>query len=220
MSYSNDDCWYKEVCTVECSVHCPRYLEMSSLMQNSNIPKARQIPSKLQPYQQDTSAFMRLAEIKSSIVDFVDHGENLYIMGRNTGNGKTSWAIKLMLKFFDEVWAGNGFRPRGLFIHVPTFLLKCKDFNNRDKEFEELKKLIPVVDLVIWDDIASTDVSSYDYSQLLMNIDARCLNMKANIYTGNIVSRDELNRSLGSKLTSRIWGDSTEVIEIKGGDRR
>ena len=72
----------------------------------------------------------------------------------------------------------------------------------------------------MWDDIASTDVSSYDYSQLLMYIDNRLLNSLSNIFTGNYENKDRLEKRLGMKLASRIWSDTTEVIIFKGGDMR
>ena len=215
-----DDCWYKSVCQKECSNACIRYLEMKHLMENSNIPKAKQIPQTLTAPTCDLEAFKRLAEIKNHIVDFVDCGCNFYIASTITGNGKTSWAIKLMLKYFDSIWAGNGFRTRAIFIHVPSFLLKCKDFSKKDVAFEEMKSLLTSVDLVVWDDIASTDVSAYDYSQLLMYIDSRLLDERSNIFTGNYDDRTALEKRLGMKLASRIWSDTTEVIVFKGGDMR
>ena len=214
------DCWYKNTCTTECSNSCIRYLEMKYLMDNSNIPKVKQMPQSLTAPKCDIEAYRTLAEIKSDIVDFVECGSNLYIASDRTGNGKTSWAIKIMLKYFDSIWAGNGFRPRALFIHVPTFLLKCKDFNNKDEKFEEMKNLLPDIDLVVWDDIASTDVSAYDYSQLLMYIDNRLLNGLSNIFTGNYADRVRLEKRVGMKLASRIWSDTTEVIIFEGGDMR
>lgn len=217
---SKRDCWYKNVCQEPCTNSCVRYLEMKELMDTSNIPKTKQMPQSLTAPKCDKEAFMRLAEIKSDIVEFVECGENLYIASDVTGNGKTSWAIKLMLKYFDSIWAGNGFRPRALFIHVPTFLLKCKDFSNKDDAFDEMRNLLPTIDLVVWDDIASTDVSAYDYSQLLMYIDNRLLNGLSNIFTGNYASRVALEKRVGMKLTSRIWSDTTEVIIFKGGDMR
>ena len=218
-----DLCWYEEVCGVrtdECHKTCARYHEMKYMMDTSGIPKNRQMPARLEPEDCDFDAFTRLAEIKDSIVDFVDSGNNLYITSSIVGNGKSSWSLKLMLKYFDSMWDGNGFVPRGVFVHVPTFLLKCKDFKNDDQEFEEMKKRLLDVDLVIWDDIASTAVTGYDISQMLMYIDARVFSGKSNIYTGNIVNRDTMEKALGTKLVSRIWGSNTEVIEFKGGDRR
>ena len=215
------DCWYHEVCQadVRCNA-CARFEEMSYLMENSNLPKSKQKPIALDAPQCDVTAYKRLNDIKSNIVDFVQSGSNLYITSHNTGNGKTSWAIKLMLKYFDEVWAGNGFNVRAIFIHVPAFLMKCKDFKTVDSDFEKLRKQLFDVDLVVWDDIASTNLSGYDYSQLLIYIDNRLLSDKANIYTGNCDSREMLDERLGNKLSSRIWSSQTEIITFKGGDQR
>lgn len=219
----SSDCWYSEVCSQfkeDCQKGCVRYLEMKYMMDNSNIPKNRQIPSVLTPEACDLNAFYRLADIKDNIVDFVADGKSLYITSSTTGNGKSSWSLKLMLKYFDEMWDGNGFVPRGVFIHVPTFLIKSKDFKTEDYEFERIRKLLLDVDLVIWDDIASTNVSSYDITQLLMYIDARTFSGRSNIFTGNIVDRDTMIDILGNKLVSRIWNTNTEIIEFKGGERR
>lgn len=216
----NSDCWYSSVCTYDKCDACIRFLEMSYLMDNSNIPKNKQMPVRLTPSEVDWDAFCRLADIKDDIVNFVKSGSSIYITSAFTGNGKTTWATKLMLKYFDSVWPGNGLKTRGIFIHVPTFLLQLKNFNTKDEKFEKLKEELSNVDLVIWDDIASTSISAYDFSQLLMYIDTRSLNGLSNIYTGNITDRASLQKALGIKLTSRIMSSATEVIEFKGGDRR
>ena len=216
------ECWYKDVCLAdpsECEL-CIKYLEMAYLMDESNLPKARQKPQPLTAPDCDVEAYRRLGEIKSNILDFVQNGKNLYIASGMSGNGKTSWAVKLMLKYFDEIWAGNGFNVRGVFVSVPTFLLKCKDFKTEDPSFNLLKKRLLSADLVIWDDIASTNMSAYDYSQLLMYVDARTFNCQSNIYTGNFPTLESLSDRVGSKVASRIFGANTEIITFKGGDMR
>ena len=217
------ECWYSEVCSdykEDCQKLCVRFHEMKFLMDNSNIPKNKQKPITLYPSECDYDAFKRLADIKDNIVDFVEDGRNLYICSGVNGNGKTSWALKILMKYFDQVWDGNGFVPRGIIIHVPTFLVKCKDFKEVDSEFEALKKLLLTVDLVVWDDMAGVTLSNYDYSQLLVFLDAREFSGLANIYTSNIVNRTALENAVGAKLVSRIWGSKTEIIEFRGGDRR
>lgn len=189
---------------------------MKYLLDNSGIPKSKQYPQELIA-DVDLNAYRKLADIKSDIVDFVDSGSNLFICSQNTGNGKTSWAIKLMLRYFNEIWAGNGFKVRGLFVNVPTLLLQLKNFDNPLPE--EFKQHLMDVDLVIWDEIASTSISNYDYSNLLMFLDYRILNDKSNIFTSNAVTKDELEKNVGAKLSSRIWNTS-EVIEFRGKDRR
>ena len=220
---NSNECWYREVCSgygEDCQRSCVRYHEMKFLMDNSNIPQTKRKPIALYPSECDLHAFKRLAEIKGNIVDFVEEGRNLYICSNINGNGKSSWALKILMKYFDRVWDGNGFIPRGIIIHVPTFLIKCKDFKNTDAEFEELKRRLLEVDLVVWDDIAGVALSSYDYSQLLVSLDAREFSGLSNIYTSNITSREALESAVGAKLVSRIWGSKTEIIEFKGGDRR
>ena len=213
-----EDCIYKSVCTTECKGVCIRYSEMKYLLDASGIPKNKQQVMQLFPEDCDYDAFCLLNDFKNSIVDNVASGTNLYLVSTHTGNGKTTWAIKILLKYFDEIWAGNGFRTRGLFIHTPAFLLKCKDFDNHGEDFEELKRNILEADLVIWDDIASTGMSQYDLSQLLMYIDSRVISAKSNIYTGNLLFND-LEKTLGSRLASRVWNASM-IVEFKGKDRR
>lgn len=213
----NSKCWYNRVCQRDSCEGCIRFIEMSNLMENSDIPKSKQFPTELIPASVDYDSFCDLADIKDNIVSFVNSGSNLYICSKNVGNGKTSWAIKLMLKYFDNIWAGNGLRTRGLFVHVPTLLLQLKNFESPLSN--EYKQNLLNADLVIWDDIAQTEVSKYDYNNLLMFIDNRLLNDKSNIYTSNIVNRQELEKCLGVKLTSRIW-DVSELVEFTGSGRR
>lgn len=191
---------------------------MSYLLEHSNIPEKRQRPVSLTPDECDYDAFCELADVKSNIKQFVDDGSNLYIYSKVTGNGKTSWAIKLLLKYFDVIWPGSEFRPRGLFVNVPTFLAQLKDFNTVDSKFEELKHNLVSADLVVWDDIASTNMSSYDHAQLLNFIDQRCLGSKSNIFTGNL-NAQELDKLLGVRLRSRVWNTS-KTIQLFGGDKR
>jgi len=211
------DCWYKDVCNKESCDGCIRFLEMSYLMEASDIPITKQVPISLKPDDIDYERFVRLSEIKNDIVNFVTEGENLYLSSQHTGNGKTSWAIKLMLKYFDSIWAGNGLRARGMFVHVPTLIMRLKNFESPVPE--EYKNYLLNLDLIIWDDIGHSEISKYDYSNLLMLIDNRLLSEKSNIFTSNLTRKSELDKLLGVKISSRIWNTSTR-IELEGEDKR
>lgn len=221
--FDKENCWYKEVCNSflshDCNAGCIRYMEIDYLMKHSGIPKNKQIPDLLTPDKVDIDAFILLREIKDDILNFVTSGENLYIYSTNFGNGKTSWAIKLLEKYFDEIWAGNGFKCRGVFINVPTFLTKIKEgIGRRDEEFEILKGNLIDADIVVWDDIAATKLSDYDHTNLLTYIDQRVLNGKSNIFTGNIIP-SSLPDFVGNRLASRIWEKGTSV-QFLGIDKR
>lgn len=185
-------------------------------MDNSGIPKSRQYPHELVA-DVDLEPYCALADIKDNITEFVRDGQGLFICSRNTGNGKTSWAIKLLLRYFNDIWAGNGFRVRGMFVNVPTLLLQLKNFENPLRE--EYKHHLMECDLVVWDEIASSSISNYDYGNLLMYLDYRISAEKANIFTSNAVSSAELEKNVGNKLASRIWNTSI-IVEFKGKDRR
>lgn len=223
MSFNKDKCPYYGVCSLsdseECNGGCIRYLEMDYLLQVSGIPESKRRPIVLVPEPIDLDSFRRLKNIKDDIINFVDNGCNLYLYSLTPGNGKTSWALKLLLKYFDSIWAGNGFTPRGIFINVPSFLrLVTESVQNPTNEFRELKRLISEVDLVVWDDIGASKLSDYDHKNLLSFIDQRLLAEKANIYTGNL-PYDSLVTALGQRLASRVYNDSS-VVELLGQDRR
>lgn len=202
----------------ECSNSCLRFLEMVNLVEMSNLPEDKWFPSSLVPGI-DRSQFVELKNIKEDIGEWVKQGNSLYIHSSNFGNGKTSWAIKLLLAHFNDIWPGNGFRCRGVFVSVPAFILKNKEvISDRDSSFTELKHKILSADLVVWDDIASTKLSDYDHQLLLTYINERVLGRKSNIFTGN-ADKNQIVTFLGGRLASRVWNGST-IIQFKDVDKR
>lgn len=221
--FNKDNCIYKTVCssfnTPKCNKQCLRYMEMDYLFYTSGLPKSKRRPIALRPEVVDEQAYDKLLDIKTNIKEFVENGKSLYIYSNNTGNGKTSWAIKMLNKYFNDICIGNCFRPRGLFISVPNFLRQVtENVQNPTEDFIELKQLIKKVDLVIWDDIGANKLSEYDHKNLLSFIDQRILEEKANIYTGNL-SGKQLVQAVGNRLASRIYNNS-QVVELVGSDRR
>lgn len=221
--FCRDKCWYKNACSMynkePCRMNCPRYLQMYYLFNQAGIPEVMQYPSPLYPDKQDYEQFVRLSEIKNDIVNWVNSGNNLYIFSSTCGNGKTSWAIKLMSKYFDCVWPGNGYECRGLFIRCGQLFNRAKrNISSKDSKWEEYLQAIRECDLVIWDDIGEYQLSLYDQQLLIELIDDRIYSGKANIYTSNVID-EVLECNIGKRLTSRVLNNS-EVIEFIGGDRR
>lgn len=212
----NTDCWYYQSCEDDCT-KCVIYPQMKWQFDNSGLPKSKYTPIKLVPQPCDRRAFDKLASIREDIDLFVEQGRNLYICGATPGNGKTSWAIKMLQTYFQWVAEGNLFTVKGMFVSVPDLLLKMKDFDNPLSN--EYKNNLRKTDLLVLDDIAVTGLSQYDYLQLFALIDNRMLSGKSTIFTSNNVALKDLEQSVGERLASRIWNNST-VIEIRGGDRR
>lgn len=215
------DCWYQQGCnlfTEGCQKTCHRYLQMSYLIENCGMPDANKYIKPLVPEKQDVPAFMRLKQIKDNIVDFVEQGCNIYITSKKLGNGKTTWSLKLLYKYFDEVWCGNGFVPRGYFVYVPEFLNRYSYNYKSSDEFKDLAKLLKSVDLVVWDDIAYSKLTQTECTVLNTFVDYRLMKGKSNIFTGCLLGR-EIATNLDERLYTRLWED-IEVVEFIGKGNR
>lgn len=212
-------CWYKAGCNMaadKCEKTCHRYLEMNFLINNCGMKNAERFLKPLQPDTRDIPSFLRLQQIKDNIVEYVQNGNNLYVNSECLQTGKTTWALKILYKFFDDVWAGNGFRVRGYFIYVPEFLEKIKSFEYKQSpEFKELDRILKTADLVVWDDISSCTLSPAEQTMLNIYIDKRIIDGKANIYTGLWQTQDNLKTALGPKLHARL--NSCEQITFQDG---
>lgn len=217
-------CWYKNVCTNKCTESCIRYNVMCSLMSHSNLPeylweyKPLSCKNSL-GNDSDALAFQKLKEIELNVDEFVDNGKNLYIYSKYCGNGKTSWAVRLMTKYFDKIWNFAGFTCHGLFVNVPKFLYNCKQSISKDVDgFEELCQNIENCEIVIWDDLPCAEFTSYEHQIILQYIDNRINSGKANIFTGNC-NKEKCYEVLGDRLASRIFGCS-QTIEFVETDKR
>lgn len=215
-------CWYRDVCNnynndAECNACCIRYMEMWHLINYSGLPKKLQRPAKLYPDKVDLDSFRYLNSFKEEITEFVEAGVNLFLCSSSCGNGKTTWAAKFLLSYFDNVWNGNGFLPRGKFVYVPDFLNEVKQNLQNSEILESTANLLKNLDLVIWDDIAIRRLTSFEQSYLTAIIDYRQNEVKSNIFTSNVLPKD-LEANVGSRLASRLCCD--EIVVLKGQDMR
>lgn len=211
----NKDCIYHKVCKLKCASDCVRYLQMKRLLELSNIPSQKQFIS-LIPVEVDKEAFNKLNTFSKNIKQFVEDGNNLYLCSEQCGNGKSSWAVRLMMSYFDKVWHNSYDVTRGMYVHVPTFLIDLKRF----KELPEYIDRILEADLVIWDDIGfSSSLTQFEHEQLIHFIDYRMSQRKSNIYTSNIVDENTLSSVVGQRLSSRVFNESI-VLEFKAKDFR
>ena len=204
----NEKCLYKDVCQNECQQACIRYIQMNRLLELSNLPQCFQKPITIYSTDNDRDEYIKLSKIKSNIEEFVKSGKNLYICSTTCGNAKTTWATKLMLKYFDCTWPNSYDMTRGLFVHVPSLLLDLKKFGNIPEYISRIKD----ADLVIWDDLAFNKLTEYEHEQLLQYIDYRLCSNKSNIYTSNLITLEDLKKHVGGRLASRVYNGSTQII--------
>ena len=167
----------------------------------------------------DIEEFKKLAEIETNIEAFISAGKNLYLHSTTSGNGKTSWSIRMIEAYFNKIWPKTAMSCRALFISVPRFLLALKDnISNKNDYVEYIKANIMSADLVVWDDIAAKIGSEFELNHLLSLIDGRITLGKSNIFTSNLGEKEMYN-ALGSRLTRRICHMSID-IQLHGADKR
>lgn len=215
-------CFYETRCNgkskLNCTSGCVKRGILTNLLTLSNLPKHLWEDKPL-VCGCDKDEYMRLQYIEDNVYDFVKNGKNIFIYSDHCGNGKTSWAVRLLLAYLDSIWHISGFKRKSLFISVPKFLYDCKrNISHPIDGFQEICDDLEDVDLVIWDDICAGNLTSYEHQILMQSIDTRMNSGLANIFTANTNSQD-VTKELGERLSSRVWGCSY-TIQFNDEDKR
>lgn len=218
----NKDCWLKDECNQkDCGSFCMRLFKLDYLYKEALIsPSQRKhVPLRIDADGTDEDAFSRLKNIENNIETFVADGNNLYIHSVICGNGKSSWALRMVQTYFNKIWLKTSLRCRALFINVPRLLLALKDNISEKSDYvQHIKENILTCDIVIWDDIATKQTTTFESEHLFSMIEARIAEGKSNIFTSNL-TENELHKALGDRLYSRIVNLSVN-IELNGADKR
>lgn len=216
-------CYASDYCQKDkssCSDVCGGHRVLRALYNLSRIPERYRYTIALKPENgEDLEAFTVLDNYKNDVLNMVNEGRGLYIWGKSTGNGKTSWACKIMSYFFRKIAFNTGLENEGLYIFLPTFLEDLRDnYDNKDPEFDEILRMIKTCRLLIIDDIGAERVTDWVRERMVSIINTRVSNNLTTIYTSNL-SPEELRSELGDRIASRVLG-SSQVVEITSGDRR
>lgn len=191
-------------------------------IQNSLIPKRYLQDIKLVPAKIDEQTFIYLNNYKNSISDHVMNGDNLLIYSSKVGNGKTTWATKILREYIEykSPYSVINNCP-GIYINVNNFLSEKKRSiteKSLSNYIIDIEKKLLSSHLVVFDDIGVKNQSDFDLGALYYWIDYRTSNMKSCIFTSN-VTPEQLKNVLDERLYSRIVKYSI-VKEIKDGDNR
>lgn len=223
------DCFVQNQCKKFCSGKCDPntnyfciklfkldYLYEQSLL--SNLQR-KHVPLRPDEDGTDRDVFEYLSLVQKNIESFVSEGKSLYLFSQYCGNGKTAWAIRLMQSYFNSIWYKCDTECKGLFINTPKFFLALKDnISNHNKYIEHIQANIEKADLVIWDEIGTKAVTSFEHEHLLSLINNRIDNQKAQIFTSNLLQEDLL-QCVGERLFSRVITKST-CLQFNGKDKR
>ena len=218
------NCPYKSKCNgIDCDKDfCMKKYRLDTLYNNSLIPDSEREIKKLYTDADgtDLAQFQQLAQLETTIVDFVNAGGNLYLHSYFCGNGKTSWALRLANSYIRKIWPKSNLECQVLYVKVTEYLqgLKNKISGIYNPEVDFITQNLLKADLVVWDDIATKGGTEFELTHLLNAINARMIEKKSNIFTSNLGKR-ELANALGERLASRICNTSID-IELNGADKR
>lgn len=214
------ECVFNKTCssatTDICTSSCIRYIQFNRLLELSNLPESYYKPIKLNDTyitDNDKEMFDKLNSI--DMLEFVKEGKNLFICSNGCGNGKTTWAIKLMQRYFYKSWQNSYDITRGIFVKVTKLLNDMRNF----EDIPEYTTRVKDADLVIFDDLGSDRLTDFGHEQLIQIIDYRLDHNLSNIYTSNITKSEDLITKIGARLTSRTF-NSSKVITFDSRDYR
>ena len=217
-----EKCPFYDSCNhIDCDTFCLKKYKCDYYFKLGLIPenKRYKLPLRVDADGRDVEAFSSLSQIERNIDEFVNKGDNLYIYSSIAGNGKTSWAFRLLRSYIDKAWYKEDIRPIVMFISVPRFLLELKaNISQKSQYIEDIESSVLNANLVVWDDIGNKSGTEFEVSHLLSIIDTRINSGKSNIYTSNL-NQEDLHSFLGDRLYSRIYNYS-KCIEFVGKDKR
>lgn len=217
-------CPLAEMCAhangIQCEYTCYYYHSAHSLIQQARIPSKYQGELKLKTTKEDLETYKTLNEFKNEVHSHVKQGHGLYLYSPTKGNGKTSWAIKILREYLKKVSPeADILECRGLYVNVPHYMKKLKDsIDDYDKDLQIFRGHIEKAEVVVWDDIGREKPSDYSKEILYSGINYRYENDKSQIFTSN-KSLDELTSQLGSESVDRILGQCMP-LEFMGRGRR
>lgn len=203
-------------------IFCIKLFKLQQLYDLSLLTEKQRIriPLRIDADGTDQSAFERLSVIESDVVRYFDEsGNSLYIYSSNVGNGKTTWAIRLIQSYLTSVWYKCDIDCKALFVSVPKYLIAIKDNISEVNEYaQHVKKYVYSADIVVFDDIATKSATQFEHEILFNMIDARVNLGKSNIFTSNMDYVGLVN-TVGERIASRIFNTS-EKIRFDGQDKR
>lgn len=180
------------------------------LQNKCNVPKSMQGEINLWSGK-DLEKYKYLDYVKNNIEEFIKNGCNLYIYSPFIGNGKTSWAVKILNQHIKNVCESGNTNTNlvGLFVNVDEFLVTQVKPLKIDQSFI---KLCQQVDLLVLDDIGVATLNSLEEQVLTSIINTRLINGKSTIYTSIVIDND-LNKLVGSRISSKII-DACTIVEF------
>ena len=207
----------KKADTEYCNINCKAYILFEAIYEGSNVPKKYQKDIALSPGDSDLDSFRKLLEYRQNIVENVEEGKNLYLFSKTTGNGKTSWATKIINEFIRKKVFSINITNLVYYVNTPDLLEELR-LGYETGEYKNIMEKVKTAKLVLFDDIGAEKSNAWVRERLYTIINYRISEGLSTIYTSNL-SIEELQINLGIRVGSRLR-ENTTIIELVGKDKR
>ena len=194
--------------------------KVRQLLVESGVPKKYYVPQKLVRRQVDEQLWNFLEDYRNDVVNKVHSGNNLVITSPIVGNGKTSWAIRLLQRYIAETALDGDLGDKGVFCVCSNMLEIFGDFGYFETsiEFFDYLNRLKNCKLLVIDEIGSGRITPVSYNHFYDLINYRVDNGLTTIYTTNYTD-ERIQEVLGERLYSRIYHTAT-VLEFKADNVR
>lgn len=194
--------------------------KVHQLLVESGVPKKYYVPQKLVRRQVDEQLWNFLEDYRNDVVNKVHSGNNLVITSPIVGNGKTSWAIRLLQRYIAETALDGDLGDKGVFCVCSNMLEIFGDFGYFETsiEFFDYLNRLKNCKLLVIDEIGSGRITPVSYNHFYDLINYRVDNGLTTIYTTNY-SDERIQEVLGERLYSRIYHTAT-VLEFRADNVR
>lgn len=194
--------------------------KLNDLFERSGLPQKYFEPQVLVEREADKECWEWLESVRANIVEEVRNGLSIVITSKTVGNGKTSWAVRLLQRYLAETALDGRMVEKGMFVVSAQLLTEFGDYNyfQTMQEFLERFERLKTCELLVIDEIGGGSLNKASYPYLYDLVNYRVDNNLSTIYTTNY-SDDEIIELLGQRLYSRIY-DTSVVLDFQASNVR
>lgn len=217
-------CWFARICGSQeiCShqtdlTACTRYNQMYLQTVKAGIPGMLPINHQLEkPKNPDSLDYCVYTKLMSlDLEKLVEDGKSIVIESSKSGNGKTTWAQRLLLKYLTKNLEKSDV---GYFLDLPQVFHEVKESISSGERLP-YDDIFKNVKLLVIDNVGHRAYSSYEKEWLLRVLSLRSLKGLSTIYTMTLSKQSSLTDMIGERLFSRIYNGSTHFVFFENDKR-
>ncbi len=158
-------------------------------------------------------SFIGADKTKELLLQCIQEGKSVVLIGRNTGAGKTHLAIAMLRELVITFKVNS--KADACFITVPELLMEIRAAYNNNAEYTETEIVEKYASFpyLILDDIGAEKTTPWAMETLYIIIDRRSREKLPTIYTTNL-TLSEIEQHLGPRIASRMAQSTVITLDM------